>query len=179
MNTIDLLTQQTQDAYTWTNRLIDSIPQKHWEEIPDVLSTSVSWQVGHLILSFYYHSITCITGHQPDVLAKIPLREYAGLYIKTPAKQSAGRVNPEVLHEQLLFVEEKSIASIQSLSADQLQLPLEPTTVPHPIAKNKFEAIDWNIKHTMWHCGQIGILSRVVHQAFDFGLQLPKRKDAS
>ncbi|MCE7059373.1 hypothetical protein [Dyadobacter sp. CY343] len=34
--------------------------------------------------------------------------------------------------------------------------------------------IDWNIKHTVYHCGQIGILSRIVEKRFDFGLRLAR-----
>jgi len=44
------------------------------------------------------------------------------------------------------------------------------TETKHPIAKNNFEALDGNIKHTLWHCGQLGILKRVLNERFDFGL---------
>ncbi len=63
---------------------------------------------------------------------------------------------------------------IKSLSDQDLESELSPTEVPHPVAKNKFEAIDWNIKHTMWHCGQIGILKRIIDERFDFGLKKVK-----
>ena len=33
------------------------------------------------------------------------------------------------------------------------------------------EALEWNINHTMYHCGQIGVLKRVVDARYDFGLQ--------
>jgi len=46
----------------------------------------------------------------------------------------------------------------------------EPTKRKHPVAKTKFEAISWNIKHTMWHCGQIACIKRLIHGGFDFGL---------
>ncbi|WP_216824389.1 hypothetical protein [Emticicia sp. TH156] len=38
-------------------------------------------------------------------------------------------------------------------------------------SKTKFEALDWNIKHTLWHCRQIGLLKRVVDKRYDFGLR--------
>lgn len=32
------------------------------------------------------------------------------------------------------------------------------------------EALEWNIQHTMWHCGQIGMLSRLPGKRWPFGL---------
>lgn len=74
-----------------------------------------------------------------------------------------------------LLLVKKSIEIIKSLSPGDLQSELEPSPVSHPIAKNKFEALDWNIKHTMWHCGQLGVL-RVVHERYDFGLKKSERQ---
>ena len=68
-------------------------------------------------------------------------------------------------------MQKRSIEVVDSLRLDDLQSPLHPTEIPHPIARNKFEAFDWNIKHTMWHCGQLGILLRIGGERFDFGLR--------
>jgi hypothetical protein len=73
--------------------------------------------------------------------------------------------------ELCLFAKKRSIEVVDSLCLEDLQRPLHPTEIPHPIAKNKFDALDWNIKHTMWHCGQLGILVRIVDERFDFGLR--------
>ena len=40
---------------------------------------------------------------------------------------------------------------------------------PHPFVKTKENSISWNIKHTMWHCGQIAMLKRIVDKPLDFG----------
>jgi hypothetical protein len=63
---------------------------------------------------------------------------------------------------------------LSTLSNSELNSPLEATATSHPIAATKFEAIDWNIKHTMYHCGQIGILRRIVDKRYDFGLRVSK-----
>ena len=86
--------------------------------------------------------------------------------------QSNKKLSPGILFNALQVMQQKSIAVLSSLSAAELSNPLEPTPTPQPIATTKFEAIDWNIKHTMYHCGQIGILSRIVEKRFDFGLRL-------
>ncbi|WP_248480271.1 hypothetical protein [Spirosoma liriopis] len=69
-------------------------------------------------------------------------------------------------------MQQKSLAILASLQDWELDQPLELTPTAHPIATTKREAIDWNIKHTMYHCGQLGLIKRVVDQRHDFGLRL-------
>lgn len=171
MNAIDMLTRQTRDAYDWTNKIITSIPFEKWDVMPDVVESSVSWQVGHLLISFYYHSIMVVVGHQMDILQRIPLKDYDQFFTDAAPKDFLGKINPELLLAQLQLMEEKSLSVIASLNADDLEKNLFPSPIQHPVAKTKFEAIDWNIKHTMWHCGQLGILKRIVHKRYDFGLK--------
>lgn len=171
MNQIELLVKQTESAYDWVNKLIESIPDDQWDIIPEVVESSVSWQVGHLIVSYYYHTIMVTVGHQMDILQQIPMKDYSQLFHNTSAQQCFGKTKPEDLKKHLKLMEQKSINIIQSMSLNELEKPLVPTPMPHPIARTRFEAIDWNIKHTMWHCGQLGILKRVVHERYDFGLR--------
>lgn len=171
MNRIEILVKQTADAYDWTNRLINSIPQDKWDITPEILESNVSWQIGHLIMSFYYHSIMVIKGHQMDVIQKVPLKAYDKLFTDASPKKLLGKADPVELQNHLLIVQAKSIEVIKCLAEDELESELQQTEFPHPIARNKFEALDWNVKHTMWHCGQLGILKRIVHERRDFGLR--------
>lgn len=171
MNEIELLVKQTENAYDWVNKLIDNIPDEQWDIIPQGVESSISWQVGHLVISYYYHSVMVIVGHQMDILQQIPMKDYSALFHNTSAQQCAGKTKPQELMSHLQLMEQKSISIIKALIQEDLENPLVPTPMPHPIAKTKFEAIDWNIKHTMWHCGQIGILKRIVHERYDFGLK--------
>lgn len=171
MKQVEILTRQTADAYQWANKLITSVPQEKRDVIPEVLETSINWQVGHLILSNYFHSIMVIAGHQMDLVKTIPLKEYNELFSDGVPKNAKGKVDSEKLLQHLVIVQEKSIAIIKTLSDADLEQKLEPTPTPHPIAKIKLESLDWNIKHTMYHCGQIGMVKRVVDNRFDFGLR--------
>jgi len=170
MNKIEILTTQTANAYDWTNKLINSIPHDKWDQTPEIIESNVTWQVGHLIMSFYYHSIMVITGHQMDILQQIPMKEYDKLFTHAAPREAVGKTDPVVLQSQLALLQQKSLHTIRTLSPDDLEKKVEPTTIPHPIATSKFDAIDWNIKHTMWHCGQIGMLKRIIDERFDFGL---------
>lgn len=173
MNEIEILTLQTKNAYSWMKKLTDSIPTNKWNETPEILESNVSWQIGHQLISIYYHSILVIKGHQKDILEKVPISEYSNLFtFKISPKEAIGKKSPEQLVADLNTVEEKSIEIIKSLSPKELNSKLEPARIEHPVAKNKFEALDWNIKHTMWHCGQLAILKRIVNERYDFGLKI-------
>lgn len=172
MTTTELLSQQTLDAYSWANRLFSSISYEAWEVTPDEIESNLSWQCGHLILSIYYHSILVVHGHHPDVLKQIPLKEYQPFFTQGDPRHCVGKFSATTLYNQLLLMQKYSIQTICNVSDATLKETLKPSGMPHPIATTKFEAIDWNIKHTMWHCGQIAILKRLVDQRFDFGLKI-------
>ncbi len=167
----ELLLRQTKDAYDWLNRFTASVPSEKWDIMPATLETHMAWQTGHLVISIYFHSVMVIRGHQMDILQKISMKEYSGLFHFVPASLSLGKVLPADLLTHLAVIQKKSLEVIESLSEDELNSPLEPTPMKHPVANTKIEAIDWNIKHTMYHCGQIAILKRVVDERYDFGLR--------
>lgn len=174
MTEIQMLIRQTESVYGWTNKLIETIPFEQWETIPEIIESNISWQVGHLIMSHYFHSVMVIVGHQMDVIQKIPLKEYDELFTNAVPKKSVGKTNPYELISKLKVVQQKSIDIIGELSMEELESRLKPTPTPHPIAKTKLEAIEWNIQHTMYHCGQIGVLKRVLGERYDFGLRRPE-----
>jgi hypothetical protein len=171
MDQVQFLAKQTEDAYSWTNKLLLSIPHEKWDVLPGVIESTVSWQAGHLIMSFYYHTVMVIVGHLKEVFPVVPLQQYDKLFTNADPKNSIGKTNPQELMDQLVFMQQKSMTVINSLSAADLEAPLVAGPVPHPIAKTKLEAIDWNIKHTMYHCGQLGVIKRIVDQRYDFGLR--------
>ena len=168
MTQTKLIKTQTQDAYDWVNTLVKNVPSEKWDHIPKVLNTNLNWQVGHLILSFNFHTIMVIRDHQFDLYQKFPIQEYATLFVKADPKDSVGKTKPAQLLEHLDIVQQKSLEIIGRLSDAELTDALEPTDFPHPIATNKLEALNWNIKHTMWHCGQMALLKRVLGHEYDF-----------
>ncbi|CAG5010154.1 hypothetical protein DYBT9275_04655 [Dyadobacter sp. CECT 9275] len=174
MTETEIYIRQTSDAYEWVNKLVGTTPVEKWKIIPDIIETSIDWQVGHLIISHYFHSIMVIRGHQMDILKQLPIKEYSTWFTETFPSYSEGKTDSLQLWDDLKFMQRRSLEILAALSPTELDNPLEPTPTPHPIALTKREAIEWNIKHTMYHCGQIGILKRVVDQRYDFGLRLAK-----
>jgi uncharacterized damage-inducible protein DinB len=167
-----ILLKQTDDAYQWTRRLIDDIPFDKWDILAAGTASTLTWQVGHLLVSSYYHSVWVVAGHQMDVLQQIPMKQYGSLFTQDSPDKAVGIVKPTDVRQHLDTMYDKSLAIISKLSDEALNDALDPTPVPHPIAKTKYEAIDWNVKHTMYHCGQIGVLRRIVDKRFDFGLRV-------
>lgn len=175
MNVTNLLVKQTQDAHLWTNKLIDSIPMENWNDTPDTLASNISWQVGHLVISEYYHAILVVTGFDEEITQRIDLKTHNQLYgyESIPAEQ-VEKSNPKMLKEQLLFMQNKVMQNVSALTLNDLESKVEqPIKQKHPVAITKLDAVSWNIKHTMWHCGQIASIKRLIHGGFDFGL--PKR----
>ena len=91
MTEIEILVNQTLNAYEWVNRLLAEIPLNKWEIIPDVIESNVNWQVGHLIVSHYFHSVMVIKGHQMDILQTIPMREYSDLFTTSAPMLAIGK----------------------------------------------------------------------------------------
>lgn len=99
------------------------------------------------------------------------MKEYDEYFTTSSPELTIGKVDSKTLFEQLDYIQKSSLSIIDNLKSEELYHPLEPSPIPHPIAKNKLEALDWNVKHTMYHCGQIGILKRIVTKRHDFGLR--------
>ena len=172
MTEIQILAKQTEIAFEWTNKLISSVPIEKWDLLAEGIESNISWQAGHQIISIYYHTIMTTVGHIPELIEKLDLRRYTELCgYETGPKDMVGKTDPMELTEHLQMMQVRSLNVIESLSVSDLWTPLKPTKVPHPVAKTKFEAVNWNIKHTMWHCGQIGTLKRILHYPHDFGLK--------
>lgn len=101
----------------------------------------------------------------------MPLKFYGHLFTQAAPAAAVGQVTPNELVEDLKEIQDHSLAIIGELKEEELQADLEPTGFPHPIAKDKLEALDWNIKHTLWHCGQLALLKRVIDKRYEFDLR--------
>jgi hypothetical protein len=171
MNHQESLLLQTKNTYDWSEKLIQSVPYSTWNQMPQVLDTHLSWQVGHLISSIYFHTIMQLKGHDAETMGQIPLREYSMYFgYNEEPRRSIHKYSPEELWENLVFVQKKSLETISGLSKEDLTSPVERARVHNPVAKTKSEVIAWNIQHCWWHYGQIGIIKRVIDRRFDFGV---------
>jgi uncharacterized damage-inducible protein DinB len=116
--------------------------------------------------------VVVIAGPQKDILEKVPVKAYSDFFVfGAKIAEVEERFAAGELIANLRFVQEKGLWAVNQLRDEELTDPLFPRPVPHPVAKNKLEALSWNVKHNMWHCGQIGMLARVFGKPFDFKLK--------
>ena len=168
---IKLLTTQTTAAQEWTNKLVTGISPDKWFILPEIIETNLAWQMGHLTLSQYYYTVVLITGPQQEFAEKILIKKYSGLFAKgTRMKELMTEIAVEDLLKNWQLMQEKTIEILSSLDDDHLVNEIYQTPRHHPFVKTKQDSLSWNIKHTMWHCGQIGMLRRVIDKSFDFGM---------
>lgn len=70
----DLLIKQTQSSIDWINKLCKDLPDEAWVNSPEILNTSIAWQIGHLSLSQYYYLIVLLNSPKPEVAEKFSLK---------------------------------------------------------------------------------------------------------
>lgn len=146
----------------FTRNLLSGVPFDRWYEIPAGIDTSIAWQVGHLLMSQNYHCIRCISGLSDEVMESVPLREYVKKFAMgtTPAQLAEDPVDPELLLNQMDLVHRVSMETLAGLSEKELDEPVIPGKVPHPVANTKLESITWGFEHESWHAGQIAMIGR-------------------
>lgn len=168
MSDINLLVTQIKRVHNWTWKLIENIPSQKWLTTPEVIESNIHWQVGHLIITHFYHTIVCLKKADPDIFQMIPIMEYYPFFSAGSIVKESSNFAVEELRQNLLKVQNKEVEIFQSLSPEDLSENLFPTQFPHPVAKSKLEAIYWDVEHTMWHCGQIALIKRVVDERYTF-----------
>lgn len=142
---------------------MEDIPFNLWYETPEVIDTNLAWLTGHLIVSQYFHSIAVITGPNIEIFKEVPLGDYFPIYsMMTKSTTNELRPEPSKLLAELEIINNYAIRELNKLSDKNLEEALEPTQIPHPIAKTKFEALTWSFRHEMWHLGQISTLGRII-----------------
>lgn len=166
----ELLINQTKDANNWTNKLMNDIDADKWFITPDVLDSNIAWQIGHLTLSQYYYTIVLLKGPNKEFAEKINLKKYSGLFANgTRRNEIAGELSVQELKDNWNLIFDTTIDVLNALNDVELNEEIVKMPKPHPFVRTKQESISWNIKHNMWHCGQIGTLKRVIDKPFQFG----------
>jgi hypothetical protein len=167
-NLINLLKNQTIDSHTWIDRLIKEFPESKWFETPEVIETNFAWQIGHLTLSNYYYNVVLIGSPQEEIAKVLDIKKYSEFFVNG---EKRNEIQNEFTRDKLLnkwsFIKEKGIEFITKLNDEDLELDIFKLPKEHPFAKTKENAISWNIKHTMWHAGQIATLKRILDKPFD------------
>lgn len=161
MSTIKLIEKEIYLTKKQTDRLIADIDSDLWSYSPEVLNTNLNWQVGHIFLANYLHGIASITGANEAIRSQINVQDYIKFYGMESNPLENEQEKPS--KEKLIELYELGFKLISD-GLDQLEESKlgNPTEIPNPAAKTKYQALMWMFKHQSWHNGQIAMLKRVL-----------------
>ncbi len=147
----------------WTIGLLEKHNEKHWEMIP-ALSTSMNWQVGHIIISKYFHAVQSIVEDSNNLMQELcgefSAEDFFSHYFagSDPTAEWENRPKKDRLLRLFVLLNAKTNNLLDSLTDADLD---DATCIANPIAKTKYDALTFCFKHQMWHNGQIAMISRI------------------
>jgi len=161
MSRLRFLKEQSAFAAEMTQKLVKKVDEADWMTPPKIIASNINWQVGHILIAKYFHSIMCVIGRQKPYKEQMPLKDYAAWYAmgSNPAAFADSKPSKEKLLADLAFMDEKVLQTIDSISEEDLD---QEVLEENPMAKTKYEALNWSYMHQMWHNGQIAMIKRVL-----------------
>lgn len=164
---LQFIKEQINWVNNWTKNLITNIDESQFGVV-DSLGTSINWQIGHLLVSNYFHSIHSILPSEHIIVqsinSKIPMDVYFKNYFagSNPKAEWTERPNKEILLVLFSEINNATNAALEIVTDTDLE---EQTEIKNPIAKTKYDALTFTFKHQMWHNGQIAMLKRIMLQS--------------
>ena len=144
MSKIDFLKEQIIEARTFVNRLMSELPEDLWYVIPEGTDSNFIWQVGHLLVSQNFHTLTAVTGVNEKVGRLVPIQKYNRIFngMGTLHRSIEKDLIPVAeLREQTEIVHQICIENLETLNDDVLAECLQPLPFKHPVAETKYEAL--------------------------------------
>lgn len=163
MRKIDFLKEQLMEARAFVNRLMSELPEDLWYVIPEGTDSNFIWQVGHLLVSQNFYTMTAVTGVNGKVGELLPIQDYNRMFNGMGTLHRSiekGLIPVPDLREQLETVHKICIDNLETLEDDILSEKLEPLPFKHPVAETKYEALSWSFKHEMWHSAEMEEIKR-------------------
>ena len=161
---LKFIKEQIDYVDNWTSNLIADIDEINCG-IVENLDTSINWQIGHLIVSKYFHSIQSAVKNDSGIISeinqKVPISELFKYYFagSSPLEPWKNRPNKKQLLEYRNEIDVGTNRILESLTENTLA---EKTEIGNPVAKTKYEALTFLFKHQMWHNGQIAMIKRII-----------------
>lgn len=162
---LNLLTSARQ----YLDSMLAGLSDEDWFWVPNADKRSeavepycshIAWQVGHIAMAEYGLMLFRQRGR-----AEVDLDLMPGSFRKrfakgsTPALDRLAYPTPGEIRHQLDLIHAQVFAEVPHFSAASLDEPLDPPTAGFP---TKFGAMLMASQHEMLHCGQIGVLRRLM-----------------
>ena len=164
MNIQKLIQEQFTAVDRWTLNLIESVPGNYWKIQLSETQTNLNWQVGHILVSKYFHALACINGPMVELNQSLPISEYMSVYNVGSISNQQMEVKPD--KERLLYdlniINQLALKMLEEISDVEIT---QKTELPNPVAETKYESLMWAFKHQMWHNGQIALIKKILTES--------------
>ncbi|MEM7038579.1 MAG: DinB family protein [Bacteroidota bacterium] len=157
---IDIIKLSLEQADRFTQRFIDKIPQAAWDLAPGESGTTITWQLGHIVISRVFLNISCVVGRSEKLKEGMPLSEFGSLYgYGSNPMDGAKRHSPDQLLSAFELVKEVGYEALAGLTEADLQ---GPPMRNNPGGNTVQETLLWSAQHQSWHNGQMALLARML-----------------
>ena len=153
----DLLLNELNQGIKWTKRIFEDVHESKWNEKHAAIESNLNWQMGHILISHYFHGIACIQGPDEIIKSTFSPRAYSLYYgmDTKPFNNMEDKPNKLALTKYLDLVDSRCLEIVSSLKDSDFK---EVTALDNPVAKTKRDALLWTVKHRMWHNGQAAMI---------------------
>lgn len=157
---LEIAVRRIETAREYTETLLEGLTDEDWFWQPEGLTTHIAWQVGHLAMAQYGLTLFRQRGRQP-----IDLDLMSGRFRKqfargsSPASSPELSPSPEEIRDVFARVHTQALQEIPTFDEASLDEQIDP---PYSGFPTKFGALLFAVDHEMLHCGQIGMIRRLM-----------------
>jgi len=152
--------EQLDFARRYTLERVDTVPLEDWFTIPAGGVSHVAWQVGHLAATEYRLCLERLrprTAADEDLIPDAMLTQFA----RTSQPDAVTGFAAEQIRDAFDAVHAQVMKELPTYpDADLDRPPLK----PHPLFNTRIAGLRYTPLHEMIHCGQIGMLRRMLGQ---------------
>ena len=149
-----------QMARDYTNNLLADVAEDDWFRMPTEGVTHLAWQLGHLAIAQYRLLMFQLRGDVPSD-AELIDPSYTALFGRGSAPDPDAAKYPPLSEIRATFDRVHAQALEEVLRYNEQALAAPPHT-PHRSFTTKLGAVAWAPQHEFIHCGQIGLLKRLL-----------------
>lgn len=157
---LEIAREQIEFARSYSQQLIEDIPEAEWFTIPQGCMTHIGWQVGHLAVAQY--GLMCFRqrGRLPidrDLLTNAFRKQYGKG--STPVAGAEANAAISELKETSAAIHAQAMKELDENDGSTLD---DPCDMPYAGFPTKYGALLFCAHHEMMHAGQIGLLRRML-----------------
>ncbi|MEZ6095565.1 MAG: DinB family protein [Pirellulaceae bacterium] len=157
---LEIAIRHIEGVRAYTHTLLDGLEDSDWFWMPDASITHIAWQVGHIAMAEYGLLLFRQRGRL-EIDSELMSGKFRKRFMKgiEPEADRSRYPEPTEILEVLDRVHQQALSELPGFDGDGLDEPLDP---PHIAFSHRFGFILFAGDHEMLHCGQIGLLRRLM-----------------